>query len=87
MSNEYRVEWSIDVTAVDPEDAAKQALAIQRDPGSTALEFTVHDATGQVSTHNLGGDSGSSSTPPNVADAAAPPDVPGTDVLPPIPQV
>jgi hypothetical protein len=86
MSNEYRVEWSIDVTATDPEDAAKQALAIQRDPGSTALEFTVHDATGQVSTQNLSGDS-SKSSPPNIADANPVEAPSAAEALPSIPQI
>jgi len=38
---EYRVTWEIDVTAEDAEDAARQALKIQRDPHSLATTFTV----------------------------------------------
>ena len=29
---EYRIEWSIEVEADDPEAAARLALAIQKDP-------------------------------------------------------
>ena len=39
--NEYKIVWEIDVIASSPEDAAKQALAIQRDPESHALVFHV----------------------------------------------
>ncbi|MEU9072111.1 hypothetical protein AB0D60_35160 [Streptomyces sp. NPDC048306] len=37
----YRVRWDIDVDACDPVDAARKALAIQRDPRSWATVFTV----------------------------------------------
>ena len=36
---EYLVEWTIELNAESPEDAARQALAIQRDPESTANVF------------------------------------------------
>jgi hypothetical protein len=39
----YVVEWYIDIEADSPEDAARQALAIQRDPNSTATVFSVFD--------------------------------------------
>ena len=39
---EYRVNWTIDVEAGTPKQAAKQALAIQRDPESAATAFDVH---------------------------------------------
>lgn len=39
--NSYRVEWVIDIDADTPEDAARQALAIQRDPESIATVFEV----------------------------------------------
>lgn len=39
----YRVNWDIDVDAKNPKDAAKQALAIQRDPQSTATSFEVYE--------------------------------------------
>lgn len=39
---DYAVRWEIDVFDVDgPEDAARKALAIQRDPASTAVVFDV----------------------------------------------
>src|SRR5579875_2356080 len=44
---EYRVTWTIDLTADRPEDAADQALAIHRDPQSLATVFTVTDAEGR----------------------------------------
>lgn len=40
--NSYRVRWDIDLEACDPVDAARKALAIQRDPRSWATVFTVH---------------------------------------------
>lgn len=38
---DYRVTWSIDITADSPVEAARLALAIQRDPRSTATVFNV----------------------------------------------
>jgi len=40
-SKEWRVHWEIDVYADSPENAARRALAIQRDPASTATVFAV----------------------------------------------
>ncbi|WP_053649608.1 MULTISPECIES: hypothetical protein [unclassified Streptomyces] len=40
--NSYRVTWEIDIDADDPEEAARKALGIQRDPDSTATVFGVH---------------------------------------------
>jgi flavin-binding protein dodecin len=37
----YRVIWIIDLDAESPEEAAKEALEIQREPGSTATVFEV----------------------------------------------
>jgi len=37
----YVVTWAIDVDADSPEEAARQAYAIQRDPESTANCFDV----------------------------------------------
>lgn len=37
----YLVIWEIDIVATSPEDAARQALAIQRDPISTATIFEI----------------------------------------------
>lgn len=42
---EYLVTWQIEVYADTPEDAARQALAIQRDSGSLATCFTVAEKT------------------------------------------
>lgn len=38
---EYRVTWYIDIYAASPEDAARRALEIQRDPESIATIFDV----------------------------------------------
>ncbi len=45
---EYRVKWEVDLIANSPEDAARQALEIQRDLGSVASVFTVTDEDGKV---------------------------------------
>lgn len=37
----YRIEWTIDVTADDPVAAAREALVMQRDPASMATVFDV----------------------------------------------
>lgn len=39
----YSVTWTIDIEAYSCEDAALQALTIQRDPTSTATFFMVRD--------------------------------------------
>ena len=51
---EYRVIWTIDLEADSPEDAARIALAIQRDPGSWATHFEVRDPQGHVQEADLG---------------------------------
>ena len=38
---DYRVRWEIDIVADNPREAAEKALAIQRDPKSTATFFEV----------------------------------------------
>lgn len=38
---EYTVTWAIEVYADTPEEAAREALRIQRDPESMATVFTV----------------------------------------------
>ena len=43
---EYRVIWTIDLDANSPEDAARKALAIQRDPASIATCFVITDDHG-----------------------------------------
>lgn len=44
---EYTVTWEIQLMAASPEDAARQALVIQRDPVSIATHFTVYDEDGE----------------------------------------
>lgn len=39
----YLVSWEIDIEADTPEEAARLAREIQRDPDSTALFFSVRD--------------------------------------------
>jgi len=51
---EYRVTWTIDLDADSPEDAARKALVIQRDPSSLATHFEVRDAQGHVDDVDLG---------------------------------
>ena len=51
---EYRVIWTIDLEADSPEDAARKALAIQRDPDSWATHFEVRDPQGHVQEADLG---------------------------------
>lgn len=41
----YRVAWEIDVEASSPQEAAWEALAIQRDRTSTATVFDVQFVT------------------------------------------
>jgi hypothetical protein len=47
---EYHVIWEIDVDATSYRQAAKKALQIQRDPGSTATVFDVYrtDTSGET---------------------------------------
>lgn len=53
--NSYFVQWFIDLDAASPEDAARKALAIQRDPTSLATVFSVieHDSDGTAVTVDL----------------------------------
>ena len=46
---EYTVTWTIELDAESPADAARQALAIQRDPESIATFFTVRNNEGGTS--------------------------------------
>lgn len=39
---EYLVTWDIEITAENPIEAARQALAVQRDPSSMATVFHVN---------------------------------------------
>lgn len=43
---EYTVTWTIDIDADSPEAAAREALAIQRDPDSWAIRFLVEAPDG-----------------------------------------
>jgi len=44
---EYLVTWRIFVEAASPEDAAREALAVQRNPESEATGFDVRDGVGR----------------------------------------
>lgn len=44
--HEFRVEWVIEITAGSSEEAARKALAIQRDPNSVATHFEVYTSEG-----------------------------------------
>lgn len=44
MTGTYLVTWTVDVEAESFEDAAAQALEMQRDPESTATFFMVEDS-------------------------------------------
>lgn len=46
VSERYRVVWTLDVEAESPLAAAREALAIQRDPEGIATVFDVYDDTG-----------------------------------------
>lgn len=52
----YRVTWEIDLEADSAEDAAIQALGIQRDPDSTATCFAVSKYLQRVVTRNPEGE-------------------------------
>ncbi|MGH2510639.1 MAG: hypothetical protein ACRDHZ_24970 [Ktedonobacteraceae bacterium] len=43
IEKHYRVRWEIDIDAASSEEAARQALDIQRDPESTATLFDVFE--------------------------------------------
>jgi len=44
----YLVRWEIDIDADNPEEAAEEALKIQRDTESWALVFDVKNQTKEV---------------------------------------
>lgn len=44
----YKVKWVIDIDADSPVEAARKALAVQRDPESTATIFDVADQEGNA---------------------------------------
>lgn len=47
MTEPYHVTWEIDIDADSPREAAEKALAIQRDPYSTATVFTIAGINGE----------------------------------------
>ena len=49
---EYRVVWEIEVDAESPEDAAQQALRIQRDSSSLATVFYISENSVAKRNHN-----------------------------------
>ena len=52
--NDYEVTWQIDSDAETPRKAAAEALAIMRDPFSSAVVFEVKDRkTGETVTIDL----------------------------------
>lgn len=51
---EYRVIWTIDLNADSPEDAARKALDIHRNPDSWATHFQVQDPQGRIQEVDLG---------------------------------
>ena len=53
---QYLVSWSIDIDADNPEEAATQALLVQRDndPDNTATVFSVTDPEGNETSVDLG---------------------------------
>ena len=48
----YLVKWEIDIDAESSEEAAQEALRIQRDPRSVATVFQVRDAE-RLITHEI----------------------------------
>lgn len=44
---QYTVTWEIDIDANTPEEAAREALKIQRDTGSEATVFEVTDTSSE----------------------------------------
>jgi uncharacterized membrane protein len=51
---EYKVTWTIDLDADSPEDAARRALEIHRNPESWATHFEVRNRQGRVQEVDLG---------------------------------
>jgi hypothetical protein len=51
----YKVKWEIDIQAASPEAAAREALACQRELGSTATYFQVVESLGGalIKTHEI----------------------------------
>lgn len=53
MTKLYKVNWSIDIDADSPKEAASMALEIMRDPDSTATVFDVSEPEGASITVDL----------------------------------
>lgn len=51
MSSRYRIQWEIDLEASSPQEAAREALEIHRDPESIALVFQVINERGRKEGH------------------------------------
>lgn len=49
----FHVVWEIDIEADSPQNAAREALAIQRDLTSLAMVFDVTDFKGETTRVNL----------------------------------
>jgi hypothetical protein len=45
---EFKINWKIEIDAETPLDAAREALRVQRDSGSTATVFEVTDENGDL---------------------------------------
>jgi len=45
---EYLVTWDIEINADSPEEAARKALEIHRDPSSLATVFMIGDVEGKL---------------------------------------
>lgn len=46
--NRYFIGWEIELDASSPEEAAREALVIMRDPNSTATVFDITDTESGV---------------------------------------
>jgi hypothetical protein len=49
----FLVEWCIDIDAKTPEEAARRALEIQRNPASQAVVFDVTGENGETTRVDL----------------------------------
>ena len=68
-----RVKWEVDVEADTPEDASRQALAIQRKPDSTATVFDVTDESGKTVRVDLDADDASGACHQQISQPTGPP--------------
>ncbi len=49
----YSIKWEIEIDAETPEEAARKALEIQRDPASLATVFDAYDEEGNCTRVDL----------------------------------